>query len=79
MPEAQITAQQKLRVAARAHFCCEYCLSQIAYSPDPFSVDHIDALTPKGRATVARLQLNREGVVNLRRLLRRIGKHPPKA
>jgi hypothetical protein len=142
MPDAQITVQQKQVVAERAHFCCEYCLSQVAYSPDPFSVDHIDAravggtdeidnlafacmgcngrkftsssaldpvtgaladlfhprkhlwhehlmwsedftlilgLTPIGRATVARLQLNREGVVNLRRLLRRIGKHPPKA
>lgn len=141
MPDAQISTQQKQVVATRAHFCCEYCLSQVAYSPDPFSVDHIDAraaggtdeldnlafacmgcngrkftsssardpvtgaladlyhprqhlwhehfmwsddftlilgLTPIGRATVARLQLNREGVVNLRHLLRRIGKHPPK-
>jgi hypothetical protein len=34
-------------------------------------------LTPTGRATVERLQLNREGVVNLRRVLRTIGQHPP--
>jgi hypothetical protein len=34
-------------------------------------------LTPAGRATVARLQLNRLGVVNLRRLLRDVGEHPP--
>ena len=34
-------------------------------------------LTPVGRATVAALHLNREGVVNLRRLLRMAGKHPP--
>lgn len=34
-------------------------------------------ITPTGRATVQRLQLNREGVVNLRRALRPIGAHPP--
>jgi hypothetical protein len=35
-------------------------------------------LTPTGRATVERLRLNREGVVNLRRVLRTIDEHPPK-
>ena len=34
-------------------------------------------LTPVGRATVEALRLNRKGLVNLRRLLRLIGKHPP--
>lgn len=34
-------------------------------------------LTPRGRATVETLQLNREGVVNLRRVLYGIGEHPP--
>jgi hypothetical protein len=34
-------------------------------------------LTPTGRATVEALQLNRPGVVNLRGLLYRVGKHPP--
>ncbi len=34
-------------------------------------------LTPTGRATIATLQLNCEGVVNLRRLLVLSGKHPP--
>lgn len=33
--------------------------------------------TPAGRATVATLQLNREGLVNFRRLLYAAGKHPP--
>lgn len=32
--------------------------------------------TPKGRATIERLQLNRTGVVNLRLVLRKFGKHP---
>jgi hypothetical protein len=127
-------------VAERAGSCCEYCFSQLRFSPDPFSVEHIipiargghndhdnlalacqgcnsrkyadtDAidpvtgetavlyhprqhiwvdhfcwsndftqligLSPTGRATIEKLQLNREGVVNLRRLLLTIGAHPP--
>lgn len=34
-------------------------------------------LTPKGRATVEALHLNREGVVKLRRVLYAMGEHPP--
>jgi hypothetical protein len=45
-----------------------------AWSEDYLS---IIGLTPTGRATVAALFLHREGVVNLRRLLYMIGKHPP--
>ena len=37
----------------------------------------IIGLTPIGRATVDTLHLNRDGVVNLRRLLYPIGQHPP--
>ena len=37
----------------------------------------IVGLTPTGRATIEALHLNREGVVNLRRLLLLAGKHPP--
>lgn len=37
----------------------------------------IIGLTPSGRATVEALQLNREGVVNLRRILYAMGEHPP--
>lgn len=33
-------------------------------------------LTPTGRATVAALQLNREGLINLRKLLIATGQHP---
>jgi hypothetical protein len=33
--------------------------------------------TPTGRATVVLLQINREGVVNLRKLLIMVGLHPP--
>ncbi len=34
-------------------------------------------LTPTGRATIEKLQLNRAGVVNLRLVLRKNGEHPP--
>ena len=34
-------------------------------------------LTPPGRATVESLRLNREGLVNLRRVLYAAGEHPP--
>ncbi|MBI3797592.1 MAG: HNH endonuclease [Deltaproteobacteria bacterium] len=33
-------------------------------------------LTPTGRATIEKLQLNRAGVINLRRVLRSFGEHP---
>lgn len=37
----------------------------------------IVGISPIGRATVAALRLNRVGVVNLRRVLQMLGKHPP--
>jgi hypothetical protein len=37
----------------------------------------IIGLTPTGRATVETLRLNREGLVNLRRVLYAVGEHPP--
>lgn len=140
MIDSPVTTRQKRIVAQRANYCCEYCFSQLRYSPDPFSVEHIipssqggsshldnlafacqgcnnhkytattaidpisgktvplyhprqqrwddnfawndDAtmmlgLNPTGRATIEKLQVNREGVVNLRRVLHSIDKHPP--
>ena len=45
-----------------------------AWNPD---CSLIIALTPIGRATVEKLQLNRDGLVNLRRVLYRFDAHPP--
>jgi 5-methylcytosine-specific restriction endonuclease McrA len=44
-----------------------------------WSADFLEVVgyTPIGRATVAQLQLNRPGVVNLRRLLLLAAEHPP--
>jgi hypothetical protein len=48
---------------------------------DHFTWNHdytlVLGLTPTGRATVEKLQLNRIGVVNLRPALHLIGEHPP--
>jgi hypothetical protein len=140
MSESPISVKLKREIITQARGCCEYCRSQVKFSPDPFSVEHIIprakggtskannlalacqgcnnrkyihteardpvtgelapiyhprrqrwiehftlnsdltlviGLTPTGRATVERLQLNREGVVNLRALLAAIDKHPP--
>ncbi len=140
MPEFRFTQQQRNLIKQRAKNCCEYCISQAKFSPDPFSIEHIIprskggtsdldnlavacqgcnnfkyshiqaidpitgelapiyhprqhnwhehftwsndltqmlGLTPIGRATVDRLRLNREGVVNLRQALSSIDQHPP--
>lgn len=129
------------KVQDRAGGCCEYCLSQSRFSPDPFSIEHIIprsgggtnkksnlafacqgcnnrkythtegidpvtgeavplfhprndswdqhfqwiagatvivGITPTGRATVEKLRLNREGVVNLRKVLVSADEHPPR-
>ncbi len=140
MSEPRLTQQQKNFIKQRAKGCCEYCFSQVAFCPDPFSIEHIiprtrggtndlenlalacqgcnnlkyshiesiDPVTGKsaplyhprqdqwhqhfswsanytqligltmtGRATIERLQLNREGIVNLRKLLWMVERHPP--
>jgi hypothetical protein len=37
----------------------------------------ITGLTPIGRATIEALQMNREGLINMRRVLYATGEHPP--
>jgi HNH endonuclease len=45
---AEITPQQKEFITQRAQGCCEYCWSQLKFSPDPFSVEHIIPLSKGG-------------------------------
>lgn len=140
MVKTYIPVELKPTIVERAHGCCEYCRSQVRFSTQAFSVEHIIpvsgggetvldnlalacqgcnnhkytktkgrnsvsgefvplfhprqqrwqehftwnedftliiGLTPTGRATVETLQLNREGLVNLRRVLYSMGEHPP--
>lgn len=62
------------RPAALFHPRRDAWADHFQWSPDTLT---LLGLTPTGRATVSRLQLNRAGVVNLRELLVRAGKHPP--
>lgn len=39
--------------------------------------EYLEGITPTGRATVERLQMNRLSLVNLRQALVAFGKHPP--
>lgn len=41
MSDGQLSAQLRQLVIDRANGCCEYCLSQVKFSPDPFSIEHI--------------------------------------
>ncbi len=135
-----ISKKQKELVTDRAKHCCEYCLSQRRFSPDPFSIEHIVTFSKEGsdnldylalacqgcnshkytavlaidlangnevslynprqdeweehfvwnddfslvigislvgRATIIKLQINRIGVTNLRKVLSILGEHPP--
>lgn len=139
MPRSRLRAAQKAEVKQAAQECCEYCGAQEAYSPDTFSIEHIQpiakggtndfnnlanacqgcnnrkythtdaidplsgtlvalyhprrdswaehftwnedytqmiGISPIGRATIEALDLNRNGIVNLRRVLRKLGLHP---
>ena len=140
MANSSLTFAQKQAIVQRAQGCCEYCVSQANFSPDPFSIEHIVpiskggtnqldnlalscqggnnrkythaeaidpvtgnaallyhprqqnwtehfawnedftrmiGITPTGRATIERLDLNRAGVINLREVLSLINRHPP--
>jgi hypothetical protein len=46
MADFKISASLRQQVTRRAFGCCEYCLSQAQFSPDPFSVEHI---VPRGK------------------------------
>ncbi len=64
MSEPRLTAQQKRSVAERAGYCCEYCRSQLRFSPDPFSVEHIVPRTAGGDDDTDNLALACQGCNN---------------
>jgi HNH endonuclease len=51
-------------VIERAAGCCEYCHSQLRFSPDPFSVEHIVPLVKGGYDELANLALSCQGCNN---------------
>lgn len=56
-----LSAGQKKEVAERARGCCEYCLSQLRFSPDPFSVEHVIPLAQGGNSELDNLALACQG------------------
>jgi hypothetical protein len=52
-------------------------MQQLGLKSPAEDYSHIIRLTPTGRVTIETLHLNRDGVVNLRRILFLVGLHPP--
>ena len=57
-------ASRKEFVIERASGCCEYCLSQLRFCPDPFSVEHILPLAKGGSDALNNLALSCQGCNN---------------
>lgn len=61
MPESRIPAQIKKVVAARAKAQCEYCLSPVEFSIDPFVIEHIIPKSRGGKSTLDNLAFACQG------------------
>ena len=57
MPDSRVTKGQRQAIIDRARGCCEYCLCQLKYSPDPFSTEHIVPQSLGGRTNLNNLAL----------------------
>lgn len=49
------TRQLREQVFKRAHYCCEYCISQLRFCPDPINAEHIVPIAKGGRTTIDNL------------------------
>ena len=58
MPFSRVDAALRREVIERAGNCCEYCLSQRRFSPDPFSVEHIIPRSRRGPTRAENLTLS---------------------
>ncbi|MGE0129996.1 MAG: hypothetical protein AB7U82_18085 [Blastocatellales bacterium] len=76
MTKRRIPVKLQRLVKERALGHCEYCVCPESHATQSHSNEHIipEAL---GGETIAALNLNRPGVINLRRSLFRDGLHPP--
>lgn len=66
MTKVRVSARLRRLVKERADSCCEYCISQEAYSPDPFSVEHIIPFNAGGNNAEKNLALACQGCNNLK-------------
>ena len=61
---ARLSARRKQAEFQRANGCCEYCRSQVRYSPNPFSVEHIMPRAGGGTDRPDNLALSCQGCNN---------------
>jgi hypothetical protein len=64
MANSAFTAAQKQFITQRAQGCCEYCISQAKFSPDPFSIEHIIPTVKGGTDALDNLALSCQGCNN---------------
>ncbi len=57
----RVTASQRRQVIARANACCEYCVSQVAFSAQILSVEHTIPRYKLGETTLENLAFACQG------------------
>lgn len=66
MPEFRLTQHQREFIKQRANNRCEYCISQIKFSPDPFSIEHIIPRSKGGTSDLDNLAIACQGCNNFK-------------
>ncbi|MBI5387957.1 MAG: HNH endonuclease [Verrucomicrobia bacterium] len=61
MSDPYVPRGLRSEVSRLARGCCEYCLSQVDFSPAPFSVDHVVSVSNGGATELSNLALACEG------------------
>lgn len=64
MSNERVTAEQRRLVIERAKSCCEYCISQMNFSTQSFSVEHILPCAKGGSSALENLALSCQGCNN---------------
>lgn len=62
----KLSIKLRKQVVIRAKGCCEYCMSQEAFSSSPFSIEHIIPVSKKGVNTLENLALACQGCNNFK-------------
>jgi hypothetical protein len=62
----RVTAEQRRIVITRAKQCCEYCVSQVKFATESFSVEHIIPRIKEGKTELDNLALSCQGCNNFK-------------
>lgn len=66
MSNQRVTAEQRRIVITRAKQCCEYCVSQVKFATESFSVEHIIPRIKVGKTELDNLALSCQGCNNFK-------------